>query len=481
MVSLLFCLTHVASQGAAKELTFTPAQLLADLSIAKRALEELHPGLTLHSSPEAMDDSFAESRAYFQLPRSLNETHREFMRLTASVKCGHTHCNPYNQSAANKAVFQSQLVLPFAFEWMGSRMAVTRDAAEGRLPRGTEILEIGGKPVAELKELMMRSARADGANDSKRASLLSVSGSDLVEPFDLLLPALVRLDSGRINIKARLGEVVRQDLTVKLISVGERAKNLKPKVSDDLTWKFRFLDSNTALMTLPTFAVWESKQDWKGFLKESFEELNSRPGSKLIIDVRGNEGGADEVNLVLGQWLASEKISLPATRSYVKFQKVSPDLRPYLATWDESFYDFSKEIEKEEHGLYLLRQNLLNPRSVGPNAAAFKGPVALLVDSSCSSATYYLARILQSSGRAKIVGRETGGSQKGMTGGRIMFLTLPNTKIEFDIPLVVTRPTSPLPDQGVMPDMLVNREPADLKSGRDKDIEAALKLLSGQS
>jgi C-terminal processing protease CtpA/Prc len=478
MVSSLFCLALASSQGAAKEPTFTTAQLLQDLSIAKKALEELHPGLTFHASPEAIESSFAQSKAYFQLPRKLTEVHREFMRLTASVRCGHTYCNPFNQSEANKAIFEKQQVLPFAFEWMGSRMAVTRDGGDGKLPRGTEILEIGGKPVAQIQELMMESARADGANDAKRASLLSVYGAESVEPFDQLLPAVVRLDSGRVKIKARFGEVVRQDLTVNLVSAKERSKNLKPKVSTDLTWKFKFLDSDTALMTLPTFVIWQSKQDWKGFLKESFEELNSRPGSKLIIDVRGNEGGADEVNLVLGQWLASEKISLPVTRSHVKYQRVSPELRPFLATWDEGFYNFSKEIEKEDNGLFLLRQNLFNPRSVGPIDTAFKGPVVLLVDSSCSSATYYLARIMQSSGRAKIVGRETGGSQKGMTGGRMMFLTLPNTKIEIDIPLVLTRPTSPLPDQGVMPDVLVQREPADLKSGKDRDIEAAMKAVS---
>lgn len=479
MVSLLFCLSLTASQQVEKEPQFNPGQLLADLSIAQRALKELHPGLTLHSSPEAMDDSFAQAKAYFQLPRTLSEAHREFVRLSASVKCGHTYCNPLNQSVANKAIFERQMVLPFAFEWMGSRMAVTQDAGGGKLPRGTEILEIGGRPVAEIQSLMMESARADGANDSKRASLLSIYGSGSVELFDQLLPRLVRMNSGRVKVKARLGEVVRQELTLNLISAQDRAKNLKPSLDNDLTWKLRFINSVTALMTLPTFAIWQSKQDWKNFLKQSFEELNSRPGSKLIIDVRGNEGGADEVNLVLGQWLANEKISLPQTRSFVKFRKVPDDLRPYLATWDEGFYDFSKEIEKEENGLFVLRSNLLNPRSVGPVSTAFKGPVALLVDSSCSSATYYLARILQSSGRAKIVGRETGGSQKGMTGGRIMFLSLPNTKIEIDIPLVLTRPVSPLPDQGVMPDVLVVREPSDLLSGKDKDIEAAVKVLGG--
>lgn len=56
---------------------------------------------------------------------------------------------------------------------------------------------------------------------------------------------------------------------------------------------------------------------------------------------------------------------------------------------------------------------------------------------------------------------------KGITGGQMFFLTLPNSKIEMDIPLIATVPLTQQPDEGIMPDVYVRPNVEDVARGVD--------------
>jgi len=73
------------------------------------------------------------------------------------------------------------------------------------------------------------------------------------------------------------------------------------------------------------------------------------------------------------------------------------------------------------------------------------------------------------------VGRPTGGSRRGINGGGFFFLTLPNSRIEIDIPLIGQFPRTPQPDAGVVPDLLVTPSASDIATGRDVELTAILK------
>eukprot|EP00481_Brizalina_sp_1-RS-2013_P002736 TRINITY_DN7237_c0_g1_i1.p1 TRINITY_DN7237_c0_g1~~TRINITY_DN7237_c0_g1_i1.p1 ORF type:complete len:117 (+),score=15.43 TRINITY_DN7237_c0_g1_i1:54-353(+) len=81
-----------------------------------------------------------------------------------------------------------------------------------------------------------------------------------------------------------------------------------------------------------------------------------------------------------------------------------------------------------------------------------------------------LAKQYQDVGLATIVGQPTGGNLRGINGGGIFFLTLPNTQIETDIPIFKYLPTgisaselSSIPNQGVIPDMLIDVQVTDIQ------------------
>jgi hypothetical protein len=64
-------------------------------------------------------------------------------------------------------------------------------------------------------------------------------------------------------------------------------------------------------------------------------------------------------------------------------------------------------------------------------------------------------------------GQPTGGNQRGINGGAFFFLRLPKSQIEMDLPPIGTFPTSPQPDAGLTPDVLVAPTVQDIVNGVD--------------
>jgi len=248
----------------------------------------------------------------------------------------------------------------------------------------------------------------------------------------------------------------------------------QPSTLDDL-WSFNILNNETGYLKIGTFVTNKLTIDWKKFLDRAFDELTEKNIQSLIIDIRGNEGGDDEVNLVLGKKLAKKQIEFPAFKELLRYEKVSEEFRPYLNTWDKSFYNRSGQLIEQENGFYTWRKDRGNS-IIKQNSKAFKGNTYLLVDAANSSATFFLTAALQQNKIATIVGSETGGNRKGTNGGQLFFLWLPNSKIEIDIPLIGYYPLTEQPDKGINPDVEIEMTISDILSNKDKVLEKTLEI-----
>jgi C-terminal processing protease CtpA/Prc len=72
----------------------------------------------------------------------------------------------------------------------------------------------------------------------------------------------------------------------------------------DALWEFKLLDQQTAYLKTGSFVTSKMQMNWKSFLKESFRQISDKQAKYLIIDIRDNEGGDDEVSLELARYLA---------------------------------------------------------------------------------------------------------------------------------------------------------------------------------
>lgn len=108
-------------------------------------------------------------------------------------------------------------------------------------------------------------------------------------------------------------------------------------------------------------------------------------------------------------------------------------------------------------------------------SARYRGRVAVLVDGATASAGEIFAAVLQEHGRATIVGRKTAGAVLAS-----WFHSLPDGgELQLSLLDYVTPKGRRLENDGVEPDVKVTRTLADLRAGRDVDLEAALRVLSG--
>lgn len=109
-------------------------------------------------------------------------------------------------------------------------------------------------------------------------------------------------------------------------------------------------------------------------------------------------------------------------------------------------------------------------------SARYRGRVVVLVDGATGSAAEIFTAVLQEHGRATVVGRKTAGAvlaswYHGLPDGGELQLSRED---------YVTPKGRRLEGDGVEPDVKIVRTVADVRAGRDVDLEAALQVLGGR-
>jgi carboxyl-terminal processing protease len=158
------------------------------------------------------------------------------------------------------------------------------------------------------------------------------------------------------------------------------------------------------------------------------------PRDGLVIDLRGNGGGVVLVASGLSGWLSDRELVLGITNTREGSQKLD----------------------------------------VYPQAGAFTGPIAILIDGRSASTSEIMAAGLQEAGRARIFGERSAGAAMPSS-----FKALPTGDLfQYAVGDVTTPQARAIEGEGVTPDVIVKPARADLAAGRDPALEAARAWLS---
>lgn len=445
-----------------------------EIRIIRRALA-LHPGLYRYRSPSEVERSLAALDSLWRTQTSLEERYLSLSRFLATIRCGHSYCNFFNQSKTVAAsLFDRPTRLPIHFVWVGAEMVVTNGFDTG-LPAGTLIDAVNGMPPRSWREKLMPFIRADGHNDAKRVSLLEVRGDDRIETFDVFQGLLLAPQDGKFRLNVRLPGGRRDHSIVTAIGLNARRKQMAPSIQSatESTWQWSMRADGIAILTMPGWAMWSSSWDWKSWLNERLDTLSGAKG--LIVDIRDNEGGEDCGDLILARMIDRPFMSARIEQR-LRFRRTPTDLDPFLDTWDESFRTMGKEAI-DLGGGYFRRPETDDSLTIQPRGKRLTCPIRVLTSPVNSSATFQFASNVRSSGAGKLVGRPTGGNRRGINGGSFFFVRLPDSGLEFDLPLVGYFPTTPQPDAGLMPDIFAEPTIQSMVAKTDPAMTAAIGSL----
>lgn len=486
MISRRTIIIGAAAAGAlgapARARAETRAGWAADIAILRHAYETLHPGLYRYASPYEISQRFQRLEHDFSRAGSLDGAYLALSRMLATIKCGHSYANFFNQSEAVAAdLFDRKTRLPFLFRWIDGRMVVTENLSGApALARGAVVERIDGRDVRSILDILIGYARADGGNDAKRRALLEPEAGQKLDYFDIFQGLLFpprRAGAFALRVRGESGVS-----TIDVPALGPEARLLGLDASPDKDapqWTFSLGEDGVGLLRMPGWALYNSRWNWAGFLSDMFDTLESENARGLIVDIRGNEGGLDCGHVIISR-LIDKDLALEGYERRVAYRRTPDALNPYLDTWDNSFRDWGDRAEPIDERMFRLTrgESARNGEIIAASKSRFRGKVAVLIDSSNSSATFQFANIVQRYRLATLIGAPTGGNRRGINGGAFFFLRLPGSGLEVDLPLIGYFPTTPQPDAGIFPDIAAALTVEDIREGRDRALETARTLVA---
>lgn len=471
----------IGSREAVANTEAMPGTTPADDIAVLRAAMEIHPGALRYLNPAILDAGLSSLSETFEQTDGLASRYLALSKFLATLRCGHTYANFYNQSAPlRSALFDRKTRLPFAFRWIGDLMVVTEASPKLNLPRGSVVTRINRVGAEDMLRSLMPYTRADGSAFVKRKALLEVQHREKFEYFDIFHGLVYGEPAGGVHrIEYTDPKGRSRTLDSAPISLAERQEARSAKAAtlgnEEPGWTFDERDG-IGVLTMADWSTYSKKWDWQSWLDTRLDQAASLRG--LIIDNRQNEGGDPKVGAHLLSRLIDKPLRPPSYARLVRFRTLPDSLRSFTKTWDPNFYELGRDAKDLGRGFFQLPEVSDAAQQIQPRGKQVNVPTVLLTSPTNSSATFTFARIAKASGRMRLVGGTTGGNYRGINGDGYFFTTLPHSGIEFDVPIVGKFPLTPQPDAGVSPDLMVKESVADIVKGKDRTMDAAVSLLS---
>lgn len=487
-LAVLIALTGVLL-GAANQLTagaietgaeaLTPAQTQADFDLMRKALEEAHSGLYRYSSKAEMDRMFAAERAKLNGPLTRTEFMAVLMETLAQIRCGHTGLTPDESTQKELAAAR---IFPLRIAIEGRRLIVhSNDTPDDATIRtGMEVIEINGQKSTDILNRILPKLSADGDIETgKRARLQRNFAQNYWLFVDKTEEFTVKArDAAGASVTSKLRGVVdadrKKNSTANLLNAEFKAGVAKVQWwSDNLALRF-LKDPDVAEIHIGGFGG----SNYPKWMEETFRTLGEKGTRALIIDLRGNGGGADMFGAMLVSYLTDKPFRY---FDHIDVKTINPSFKEH-SDWSGNEARLREGMTVNPAGGFLVTAKL-HPGvdEQPPGKYPFMGKVFVLIDGGTFSTAADFCAVAHHLKRATFIGEETGGGYYGNNSGMQTIVTLPNSKMRIRVPMYQYWNAVPGYDgkrRGTRPDHVVETKVASVLRGVDEQLDLALKLAA---
>lgn len=426
-VAVSLCL--LAGSAAAAPEALSAEALQQDLRFMRAEIERIHPEPSLFVSRETLRLAYGRLEEQLSRPMNRDQAWRTFATLNPLFADGHMFVIQPDWKADTRAHVASGGRL-FPYE-------VQVDSQGGMIIQS----ELGGEPG---KLAGMRIERINGVPASRVAGeLLGLMAGDTPALQAHLLSRRMWLyywktfgAPGQFELVLSKNGVTR---TLKVAGSGAVPQSAADnKASFAQTFGFELLPGKAALLTINQFQ-WPERQAFYDFTKDAFTKIRDAGVTTLIIDVRENTGGDDDL------W----KVGL---LPYVA-DKPARNGSSYIKKVIAGRASGTEQVGDVAHG---FGDTWVAPQPENP--LRFTGSTYVLVGRLTYSSAVLFSNVMQDFGFAKLVG--SGGYARTRQTGGVQIIVLPNTGLEISIPrFVLDRPSGKREPALVRPDITVPDSP----------------------
>ncbi len=367
--------------------------------------------------------------------------------LQRATGCGHLILRPRLDSLARQRVYGNRFGLQMAL--IGEDTYVVRNGGrtgEDSIPPGTEVLRINGEPVAEVIRGIsaFQGLNDHGADRAPRATYARFPSSQYQKfygPQDSLLVTIERED-GPFTFALYPTPVDYSDAAKDSVNL------------EDLLRYEALEDGRVGHLTIRSFTSKAYREgNYFQFIRETFDKLRQQGAEKLIIDIRGNTGGNSSKIIYLFRRLAE---------------------RPFY--FAKEAYPNPADSRPTRRERRIRRQLTYRHKPVKKETQQFRGEVIVLVDELSYSASGMFARMVQGTGRGKLIGSPTGAAAGVVYSGSGKYQPFPIGPA--DVMELLVNDIRLVQDFAVpgttQPDIVVSFTVDDLRNGRDPQLARAL-------
>jgi hypothetical protein len=461
---------------------YSPQQLEKDYSIFENVLEESHPGLYWYTSKDSMDYYFNWGKQQIKDSLTEPEFRKVLTYVISKMNCGHTTTRFSKKYSKYLDTLRNEKFFPLSLKlWDDTTVvAANLNRRDSILKRGTVIRGINDKTIKEITDTLFKFISSDGYNLTHKFQSLSNRGT-----FGSLYAGVYGL-ANRYTIDYSDSVGKRHSVIIPVYDPARDTTNrsairrfIRPTKKERKRMNLQTMRSlrmdtagGVAFLDVNSFG---RGYRLKRFFRRSFHSIHKHHVQHLVIDVRGNGGGSVTNSTLLSKYLANQKFkvcdSLYAINRHSRYRK-------YIGKYFFNRLFMLVFTRKKSDGHYhfaWFENHSFKPKRKNH----FDGKSYVLIGGNSFSATTLFTNSIIEQGNVIVVGEETGGGAYGNTAWLIPDVKLPETKVQFRLPLfrLVMDKNQPKTGHGIMPEVEVKPNVEAIRRNADYKLDKAIELI----